>query len=107
MGSVESVGSVPKEYHAQDRHEVIARRELRVGAEVVRGFPEIVFQLLDVFEGVGHSCGSDTGVILPTQTAEDALQGSSVQHRIDERTSETADRAQHPESFQDAPDLDS
>ena len=51
MRGLEAVGRVPEEDHAQHGHEVVAGGELGVGAEVVRGLPEVGFELLDVFEG--------------------------------------------------------
>ena len=54
--SLEAVGRMAQEDHAQHRHEVIAGGELGIGAEVVRGLPEVGFELLDVFEAVvGHA----------------------------------------------------
>ena len=50
-----AIGRVAEEDHPQDRHEVVAGGKLRVGAEVVRRFPEVGFELFDVIEGfVGH-----------------------------------------------------
>ena len=56
VGRLKAIGGVTEKDHAQDRHEVVAGGELRVGAEVVRGFPEVGFELFDVIEGfVGHA----------------------------------------------------
>ena len=55
-GGLETVGGMTEEDHSQHWHEVVAGCELRVGAEVVRRFPEVGFKFFDVFEGlVGHS----------------------------------------------------
>ncbi len=37
------------EYHTRHRHEVVARGELGVGAQIVRGLPEVGFEFLDIF----------------------------------------------------------
>ena len=50
--SLETIGRVTEEDYPQHRHEVVTRRELRVGPEVVCGLPEVGFELLDVVEGV-------------------------------------------------------
>jgi len=42
---LQAVGRVPQENDPEHRHEVIARSELRVRAEIVRGSPQICFQL--------------------------------------------------------------
>jgi hypothetical protein len=43
-----------QEDHAQHRHEVVAGGQLRVGAQVIRGFPQVAFKLLDIFGGCNH-----------------------------------------------------
>jgi len=45
---LEAIGGMPQENDAQDRHEVVAGGELRVGAEIVRRLPEVRFQLVDI-----------------------------------------------------------
>lgn len=50
-GGLEAVGGVAEEDDAEHRHEVVAGGELGVGAEVVRGLPEVGFELVDVLEG--------------------------------------------------------
>ena len=56
MGGIETVGRMAQEDHAQYRHEVVAGGELGIGAEVIGGFPEVGFELLDILEGVvGHA----------------------------------------------------
>ena len=47
-GGVEAVGGVAEEDDAQDGHEVVAGGELGIGAEIVGGFPEVGFELLEV-----------------------------------------------------------
>jgi hypothetical protein len=44
-----------QEDHAQHRHEVIAGGELRIGAQVICGFPQVGFQLLDVIGEANHN----------------------------------------------------
>ena len=57
VGRFEPVGCMPEEDHPEDGHEVVARRQLGVGAKVVRRLPEVRFELLDVVERVRHqSC---------------------------------------------------
>jgi hypothetical protein len=56
LRSFKAIRRVAEKDHAQDRHEVIAGSKLGVGAEVVCCFPEVGFELFDVFEGlVGHA----------------------------------------------------
>ena len=68
MSSLKAVSRVTQEDHAQHRHEVVARGELRVSAEVVSRLPQIGFELLDVLESlVGHDRVVDlSSVFIPT-----------------------------------------
>ena len=43
-GGVEAVGGVAQEDDAQDGHEVFAGGELGIGAEIIRGLPEVRFK---------------------------------------------------------------
>jgi len=54
---------MPQKDYPQHRHEVVARRQLRVRTKIVRRLPQIVFELLDVTLGIGgHALGwSDAG----------------------------------------------
>lgn len=54
VGGLEAVGGVAQEDHPQHGHEVVAGGELGVGAQVVRGLPEVGFEFFDVFEAAGH-----------------------------------------------------
>jgi len=50
-----AIGSVAEKDYSENRHEVVAGRKLGVGPEIIRGFPEVGFELFDIVEGfVGH-----------------------------------------------------
>lgn len=52
LGGVEAISRVTQEDHAKHRHEVVARSELGIGAEVIRGLPEVTLKFLNIFECV-------------------------------------------------------
>src|SRR2546430_6400366 len=60
---LEPVRRVPEEDHAQHRHEVVARGELGVGAEVVRGLPEGGLELLKILVGAAGHAGPLEGSV--------------------------------------------
>jgi len=49
---VVAVGGVTQKNDAEHRHAVFARRQIRIGAELVGGLPKVGFNLVNVLERV-------------------------------------------------------
>jgi hypothetical protein len=65
--SFEPIGCMPEKDYTENRHEIVARSEFRIGAEIVRSFPEILLELFNIFECIRRFCCRRRLLTIPHQ----------------------------------------